>query len=124
MDWVVKKETADSFFLGFMLFLLQDASSLAGPVNICAPEPLPNAAFLRTLREAWGIPFGLPSTEWMLEIAARLLQTETELVLKSRRVVPERLLAAGFSFRFPDWNAAAHDLCTRWRAAHSVGATS
>lgn len=109
-------------FARAMLFLLQDASALDGPVNICAPEPLPNAVFMRTLREAWGIPFGLPASEWMLEIGTRLLRTESELVLKSRRVVPGRLLAAGFTFQFPDWTSAAHDLCQQWRTAHQIAA--
>lgn len=88
---------------------------LEGPVNLTAPEPLPYADFMRALRRAWGAPFGLPSTEWMLEIGALLLRTETELPLKSRRVVPGRLLADGFPFRFPEWPEAARDLCRRWR---------
>lgn len=89
--------------------------SLEGPVNLAAPNPLPNAEFMRVLREAWGTRIGLPATAWMLEIGAIFMKTETELVLKSRRVVPERLLADGFTFRFPDWPEAARDLCRRWR---------
>jgi uncharacterized protein (TIGR01777 family) len=88
-----------------------------GPVNLAAPNPLPYADFLRALREAWGIPFGLPATKWMLEIGARVLGTETELVLKSRRVVPGRLLQEGFPFDFPTWPEAARDLCEAWRRA-------
>lgn len=91
---------------------------LDGAVNIATPYPLPNAEFMRALRDAWGVPFGLPASEWMLEIGARLLRTETELVLKSRRVVPGRLLQDGFSFLFPTWPEAARDLCTRWRESH------
>ena len=89
---------------------------LTGPVNLAAPEPLPNAEFMRILRKAWDIRFGLPAAEWMLEIGAFFLRTETELLLKSRRVVPARLLAAGFDFTFPNWSEAATDLCQRWRA--------
>jgi NAD dependent epimerase/dehydratase family enzyme len=63
----------------------------------------------------WGTQIGLPATAWMLEIGAVFLRTETELVLKSRRVVPGRLLAAGFQFRFPRWQEAASDLVARWR---------
>ena len=85
------------------------------PVNLAAPNPLPNSEFMRTLRSAWGSPFGLPATEWMLEIGAAFLRTETELILKSRRVVPGRLLQAGFVFQFPSWAEAARDLCNRWR---------
>jgi uncharacterized protein (TIGR01777 family) len=90
--------------------------AISGPVNLAAPEPLPNAAFMRELRRAWGIPIGLPSPDWMLEIGARLLGTETELVLKSRNVVPGKLAASGFTFDVPRWDAAARDLCARWRA--------
>jgi NAD dependent epimerase/dehydratase family enzyme len=88
---------------------------LKGPVNLAAPEPLPNADFMRELRQAWGVRWGLPASRWMLELGAFFLRTETELVLKSRRVVPGRLLASGFSFQFPDWPTAARDLCRQWR---------
>src|SRR5471030_2989348 len=67
---------------------LLEHDSITGPVNICSPNPLPNAAFMATLREAWGISFGLPATPWMLELGALALRTETELILKSRRVIP------------------------------------
>lgn len=90
---------------------------LDGPVNLSSPNPLPNAEFMRTLRRAWGAPVGLPATAWMLELGAIFLRTESELILKSRRVVPGRLVDSGFVFQFPDWSAAAADLCRRWRAA-------
>jgi NAD dependent epimerase/dehydratase family enzyme len=86
-----------------------------GPVNLASPNPVPNAEFMRALRRAWGIRFGLPATNWMLEMGAFLLQTETELILKSRRVVPGRLLQSGYEFQFPNWDDAANDLCRRWR---------
>ena len=92
---------------------LIDRGDFAGPVNLAAPEPLPNADFMRALRAAAGVRVGLPATRWMLEVGALLLRTETELVLKSRRVVPGRLLASGFAFDFPSWRAAAADLCDR-----------
>jgi uncharacterized protein (TIGR01777 family) len=88
---------------------------LDGPVNLSAPYPLTNAEFMRDLRVAWGIPFGLPASELMLEIGAFLLRSESELALKSRRVVPSRLLESGFTFDFPTWPEAAHELCARWR---------
>lgn len=89
-----------------------------GSVNLAAPHPLPNREFLRDLRRAAGVPlgFGLPATKWMLEIGAWFLRTETELILKSRRVVPTRLRESGFEFRYPEWSAAATDLAQRWRA--------
>lgn len=83
----------------------------AGPVNLASPEPLPFADLLRELRASWGRRFGLPSPRWLLEIGALLMRTETELVLKSRRVVPRRLLDAGFVFEWPNWPAAARALC-------------
>jgi uncharacterized protein (TIGR01777 family) len=90
-------------------------NNLEGAINIASPNPLPNAEFMRALRAAWGIKFGLPATEWMLEFGAFFLRTETELILKSRRVIPGRLLASGFTFLFPDWSKAADDLCRRQR---------
>jgi uncharacterized protein (TIGR01777 family) len=88
-----------------------------GAVNIASPNPLPNAEFMRVLREAWGTPIGLPATKWMLEIGAVLMRTETELILKSRRVVPRRLLEHGFVFKYPLWPDAARDLCREWKVA-------
>ncbi len=89
---------------------------VTGAVNLAAPEPLPNAEFMRTLRQAWGMPVGLPAKAWMLELGAIFLRTETELILKSRRVVPARLLKAGFTFQHPTWREAAILLCDRVRA--------
>lgn len=97
------------------LFWLIDYEEIEGPVNVAAPNPLPNAQFMHALRRAWGREFGIPATKLMLEIGAFFLRTETELVLKSRRVVPGKLLQSGFSFRFPNWPDAAADLCHRWR---------
>jgi NAD dependent epimerase/dehydratase family enzyme len=96
---------------------LIEREDVDGVVNLAAPEPLPNAEFMRILREAWGTRVGLPATRWMLEVGARLMRTETELVLKSRRVVPRRLLDAGFTFEHPAWREAARELVARWRAA-------
>jgi NAD dependent epimerase/dehydratase family enzyme len=97
------------------IYWLLDHRELEDPVNLAAPNPVPNASFMRVLREAWGIPLGLPATGWMLELGAFFLRTETELILKSRRVVPGRLVASGFTFQFPTWPEAARDLCRRWR---------
>ena len=97
------------------IYWLIERDEVDGAVNLAAPEPLPNAEFMRALREAWGISFGLPASEWMLEIGARVIRTETELILKSRRVIPARLLRAGFQFHFPNWPSAAKELCARWR---------
>lgn len=92
---------------------LLDREDVEGPVNLAAPEPLPQRELMRALRAAAGVPIGLPATRWMIEIAALLYRTDTELLLKSRRVVPARLLDAGFRFDFPSWPAAARDLVAR-----------
>jgi uncharacterized protein (TIGR01777 family) len=97
------------------IYWLMDHPELEGPVNLAAPEPVPNAELMRALRAAWGARFGLPAARWMLEVGAFFLRTETELVLKSRRVVPGRLLKSGFVFQFPTWPEAAADLCRRCR---------
>lgn len=89
---------------------------IAGPVNLAAPGPLPYGAFMAALRRAAGVPVGLPATAWMLELGAIAMRTETELILKSRRVAPGRLLDAGFAFDYPTWPEAAQDLCRRWQA--------
>ena len=88
---------------------------LSGPINLASPNPLPNVDFMRQLQNAWGIRIGLPATEWMLEVGTFLMRSESELVLKSRRVIPGRLSASGFEFVFPTWAEAAQDLCDRWR---------
>ncbi len=83
---------------------------LHGPVNLAAPNPVPNGEFMATIRKACRAPFGLPASRWMLEIGAFVLRTETELIIKSRRVVPGKLLADGFSFKFPRLKHAIEDL--------------
>jgi len=97
------------------VYWLIERTDVDGAVNLSAPEPLPYKDFMAVLRRAWGARIGLPATRWMLAVGAFLMRTETELVLKSRRVVPGRLLEEGFSFRYPDWSAAAEELVERWR---------
>jgi uncharacterized protein (TIGR01777 family) len=95
---------------------LIDHEEFEGPVNIAAPNPLPNREFMEALRDAYGMPNGLPTPAFALEIGAFFLRTESELVLKSRRVIPKRLLASGFQFEFPTWPEAADDLVRQWRS--------
>jgi NAD dependent epimerase/dehydratase family enzyme len=80
---------------------------------------LTNSKFMQALRQAAGIEIGLPSTRLMLEVATFFHRTETELILKSRRVTPGRLLQSGFNFQFPDWESAARDLVGRYRTGAS-----
>ena len=98
---------------------LHDRGDIEGAVNVTAPGPLPQRELMRALREAWGMRVGLPAARWMLELGAWALRTDTELLLKSRRAVPGRLLGAGFAFAFPDWRLAAGDLVSRWRASRA-----
>lgn len=92
VEWIINQET------------------LSGPVNLAAPNPVANGEFMATVRKACGAPFGLPATRWMLEIGAFFLRTETELLIKSRRVVPGKLLSSGFNFRFEHLTPAIEDL--------------
>ena len=101
-------------FLQAIKFLL-DRPDLNGAVNVCAPNPIPQREFMAALRQARGVRVGLPATRWMLKAGAWALRTDTELILKSRRVVPRRLLDAGFTFAFPTWAAAAEDLLSKRR---------
>jgi uncharacterized protein (TIGR01777 family) len=98
------------------LDFLVGRDDLSGPVNLAAPGPLPYRDFMRALRVAAGVPFGLPATRWMAEIGAFALRSDTELLLKSRRVAPGRLLEAGFAFDHPEWPAAAEDLVRRTKS--------
>jgi uncharacterized protein len=108
MSWI-----HDSDFIRAVSWLIEH-DELEGAVNLASPYPLPNEEFMRILRGAWGVRIGLPATKWMLEIGTFLLRSESELVLKSRRVIPGRLQDAGFEFQFPHWRDAAADLCRRW----------
>jgi uncharacterized protein len=83
---------------------------LDGAINCSSPHPLPNREFMKILREESGAKIGLPATKWMLEIGAIFMQTETELPLKSRRVVPARLLDSGFTFQYPTWREAIREI--------------
>lgn len=97
LDWIIQNE------------------QLSRAINLCAPNPLPQREFMRELRSTWGVRLGLPATKLMAEIGAWFMRTDTELVLKSRRVVPCRLLDSGFKFEYPDWSDAATELVLRNR---------
>jgi uncharacterized protein (TIGR01777 family) len=106
VSWIHGKD----FFRALEFLVARE--ELSGPINLAAPNPLPQREFMFALRKAWGVRLGLPATRWMAELGAFLLRTDTELILKSRRVVPGVLMRAGFSFRFPDWAGAARDLAS------------
>jgi uncharacterized protein (TIGR01777 family) len=98
------------------IYFLIERDDIDDVINLSSPNPLPNREFMADLRRAWGTNIGLPSAKWMLDIGAVFLRTETELILKSRRVIPGRLLSEGFSFTYSEWPDAARELCERWKA--------
>jgi uncharacterized protein len=105
-------------FINAVNFIIKN-NAISGAINLTAPTPLPNKEFMRLLRKAWGQKIGLPAYEWMLEVGGIFLSTESELVLKSRKVAPKKLEDAGFKFKFPDWEEAAKDLCYSWKKNRS-----
>ena len=114
VSWIHEED-----FVGAVEFLIA-REDLEGPVNLASPGPLPQRDLMRALRAAWGVPVGLPATRWMAELGAFALRSDTELLLKSRRVVPGRLHTAGFAFAYPEWDKAVADLVDRVRSARSV----
>jgi uncharacterized protein len=109
----------DVDFIRVVEFLINRAE-MNGVVNVSSPSPVTNREFMCSLRRAWCTSYiGLAAPRWMLGIGAALLRTETELVLKSRRVLPRRLLDSGFEFHFPNWRGACQDLVHRWRELNS-----
>jgi len=95
--------------LGAIEFL-REHPELDGPVNASSPHPSDSRTVMATIRRIVGAPFGIPTFRWMLEIGTALIRSETELVLKSRWVVPERLEAAGYRFRFSELEPAIRDI--------------
>ena len=96
MSWIHYED-----FVAAVLWLIE-RHEIDGVVNIASPNPLPNAEFMRVLRDAYGAPFGLPARIWMLEIGAAFMRTETELVLKSRRVVPRETAGTRIQFQISE----------------------
>lgn len=90
-----------------------EVHELGGPVNMTSPNPTTNAELMATLRRVLGVPLGIPMPRIALELGARVIRTETELVLKSRWVLPKRLLDAGFEFRYPDLEGALRQILKR-----------
>jgi len=79
-------------------------------INITSPEPVSNNELMTTMRKLLKIPFGLNAPVWQLEIASVFLGTETELLLKSRNVYPEKIMRSGFQFTYFNLEAALKDL--------------
>lgn len=104
-------------FVAAVKFLIE-REDLTGAFNLAAPEPLPNRDFIAALHAALGTKLSVPVPRWALELGTFVLRTETELVLKSRRVVPARLLKNGFTFRYSNWPIAATELVNRRMEPH------
>lgn len=83
-----------------IVIFLQEHTHLNGVFNVSAPNPVTNKILMRSFRRNMNVKFGLPSPEWLLWFGARLIKTETELILKSRWVIPKKLLEEGFHFKF------------------------
>ena len=92
---------------------LIEREDFSGAVNVAAPNPIPNREMMRIFRRVCGLPFGLSAPLWLLEIGAFFLRTETELIIKSRRVIPKRLEEAGFTFRFREMEDAVREIESR-----------
>lgn len=112
VSWIHERDFCDA------VQWILDHPELSGPVNLGSPNPVTNAEMMREFRKACGIPISIPATRWMLEIGAAVMRTETELLLKSRYVVPGKLLASGFQFRFPRMSDALVDLERQARSRH------
>ncbi|WP_158974326.1 TIGR01777 family oxidoreductase [Cellulophaga sp. L1A9] len=96
-------------FLESINFIMEN-TRLQGPINSAAPEPITNSFLMKTIRKELKIPFGIPLPKFLLEFGARLIKTETELILKSRNVIPTKLTNAGFTFQFSTIQSALKDL--------------
>lgn len=89
---------------------IQSKPEMSGVYNCSAPNPVDNAKLMQTMRQTMGVKFGLPSPKWILKIGAAIIKTETELVLKSRWVLPEKLLKAGYKFEYPEIEPAIENI--------------
>ncbi len=102
-----------------ILFVLEDESR-RGVYNCSAPYPVKNRELMYTLRKAMGRSWGLPAPKWLLELGARLIKTETELVLKSRWVLPQRLLQEGFVFKYEQLEPALDHILDKKQVGWSL----
>ncbi|MCL6659918.1 TIGR01777 family oxidoreductase [Paenibacillus polymyxa] len=96
-----------------MVIYMQEHPHLNGVFNASSPHPVTNRELMARLREKMGVRIGLPSPRWMLELGARFIQTETELVLKSRWVIPERMEREGFTFTYGTLDTALAEILNK-----------
>ncbi len=93
-----------------IMIFIRDRKDLQGVFNCSAPNPISNKQFMAMMREKMNRKIGFPSPKWMLEIGAVVIRTETELILKSRWVIPERLEREGYQFKYPDIEETLADI--------------
>lgn len=112
VSWVHEADVA-----AFFQWLI-DTPGVDGVINLAAPNPLPETELMKALRDRIEpfLHFNVPA--WMLPIGAWFLRTETELVLKSRRVVPTRALQLGYRFHHSTIETALDDLLRKDQAQH------
>lgn len=103
ISWIHEEDFANA-----VDFIIE--KEITGIINVVSPEPIRNTDFMLELRKAAGFPFGIPINKFFLEIGSFFIRTETELVLKSRNVIPKRLLENGFQFKFGDIHEAFENL--------------
>ncbi|HEU4496058.1 MAG TPA: TIGR01777 family oxidoreductase [Flavobacterium sp.] len=103
ISWIHEKDFARA-----VEFIFE--KQLTGTLNLISPKPVQNATFMKALRESLGIPVGIPIGKKLLQLGAKIIGTETELVLKSRNVIPKRLLENGFEFEYGDLEKALDNL--------------
>jgi uncharacterized protein len=103
VSWIHEEDFANA-----VDFIIQ--KEISGVINVVSPEPIPNSNFMTRLRKAVGFPFGIPVNIFLLKIGSFFIRTEAELVLKSRNVIPKRLLENGFKFKFGDIDTAFENL--------------
>lgn len=96
-----------------MIAWLADHDELEGTFNCCSPNPVSNEIFMQTLRNVTGRRFGLPAYKWMLRIGAKLIGTEPELILKSRWVLPKKIVQSGFTFKYPLLEEAIKEIVSK-----------
>jgi uncharacterized protein (TIGR01777 family) len=106
VSWIHKQDVAE------ITEWLLEHPDMNGSINAVSPNPVKNAEQMRIIREVYGMPFGLPAPAWLLGIGSVVIGTETELILKSRWVVPKRLLDAGYVFKYPEMREAVTE-CTK-----------
>ena len=93
-----------------IILFFQSHKELKGVFNCSAPNPIDNKTLMKTFRQVMRVKIGLPSPAWLLEIGAVIIKTETELILKSRWVIPEKLLESGYAFKYPTLEAALKNI--------------